>query len=116
MNVPRLGGGIGAIAVSLHHSSWQCRIPDPLGEAEDQTLTLMNTSQIDFCCATTGTLVFTFLKVFFKEKMKIKQKRIWKRDHMTHTIKYYLALYQKSLCNTATSECLQNKNFPGYKV
>ena len=32
----------------LHHSSWQCRIPDPLREARDQTRTLMDTSRILF--------------------------------------------------------------------
>ena len=39
----------------LHHSSWQHQIPDPLSEARDQTCILMDTSQICFCCATTGT-------------------------------------------------------------
>lgn len=33
MDIPRLGGGIGATTVSLRHSSQQCRIPDPLREA-----------------------------------------------------------------------------------
>ena len=39
----------------IHHSSWQCQIPDPLSKARDQTCILMDTSQICFCCATTGT-------------------------------------------------------------
>ena len=38
-----------------HHSSQQCRILNPLSEARDQTCILMDTSQIHFCCATTGT-------------------------------------------------------------
>ena len=46
MDVPRLRGGIGAIAVTLHHSSWQHRIPDPLIEARDGTHILMVTSWV----------------------------------------------------------------------
>ena len=33
----------------LHHSSRQCWIVNPLSEARDQTLVLMDTSQIHFC-------------------------------------------------------------------
>ena len=55
MEVPRLGGGIRATAVSLHHSSRQHRIADPLSKAGDQTGILKDTSRICFCCATTGT-------------------------------------------------------------
>ena len=40
----------------LHHSSRQCRVPDPLSKARNQTCILMNTSQIRFCCITIGTL------------------------------------------------------------
>ena len=32
----------------LHHSSWQCRILNPLSEARDQTCVLMDASQICF--------------------------------------------------------------------
>ena len=39
----------------LCHSLWQCQIPDPLTEVRDQTLILMDTSQIRFPCATMGT-------------------------------------------------------------
>ena len=39
----------------LHHSSWQCRILDPLSEAQNPTHILMHTSWIHFHCATTGT-------------------------------------------------------------
>ena len=38
----------------LHHSSWQCQIPDPLSKARDQTCILMDTSWIHFHCAMTG--------------------------------------------------------------
>ena len=41
---------------NLHHSSWQCQIPNPLSKARDRTHILMDTSWIHFCCATTGTL------------------------------------------------------------
>ena len=40
---------------NLHHSSWQCRIPNPLSEARDRTFVLMVPSWICFCCTTTGT-------------------------------------------------------------
>ena len=45
---------------SLHHSSWQCWIPNPMSEARDGNCILMDTSQIHFCCATVGipTLIF----------------------------------------------------------
>ena len=33
---------------NLHHSSWQCQIPNPLTEARDQTDILMDTSGIRF--------------------------------------------------------------------
>ena len=40
---------------SLHHSSWQRRIPDPLNEAKDHTHILMDTGPIRFCYTTMGT-------------------------------------------------------------
>ena len=57
-------GRIGATATAtwapscvcdLHHSSWQCRILNPLGEDRDRTCVLTDTSQICFCWATMGT-------------------------------------------------------------
>ena len=39
----------------LHQSSRQCRISDPFSEARDQPCILVDTSQICFHCATTGT-------------------------------------------------------------
>ena len=39
----------------LHHSSQQPQILNPVSEARDQTHILMDTSQIPFCWATTGT-------------------------------------------------------------
>ena len=39
---------------TLHHSLWQCQIPDPLSEARDQTQILMDTGQIHLYCASTG--------------------------------------------------------------
>ena len=47
---------IRATAAGLHHSSWQCQIPNPLSEARDGTCVLTDTSQIHFCCTATGTL------------------------------------------------------------
>ena len=46
----------------LHHSSWQHQILNPLSEAMDQTCVLMDTSQIHFRWATTGTPIFRFFK------------------------------------------------------
>ena len=48
----------------LYHSSWQCRILNPLSEARDRTPNLMNTSQVRYCWAMMGTprmLPFYFL-------------------------------------------------------
>ena len=39
----------------LHHSSWQCWIPNPPSEARDQTHILMDTSWVHFHGATMGT-------------------------------------------------------------
>ena len=47
----------------LHHSSWQCRILDPLIKARDRTHYLMVPSWIRFHCATKGTPNFIFLFV-----------------------------------------------------
>ena len=32
----------------LHHSSWQCQIPNPLSEARNQTRVLMDTSWVHY--------------------------------------------------------------------
>ena len=39
----------------LHHSSQECRIPNPLAKTRDWTCILMDTSWIHFCCSTMGT-------------------------------------------------------------
>ena len=41
-------GLIGAAATSLHHSSAQCWILSPLSKARDQTLILMDPSQVSY--------------------------------------------------------------------
>ena len=53
-----------SLVCELHHSSWQCRILDPMSEARDQTCILMDTSRIHFHCATTGTPVLFCLFYF----------------------------------------------------
>ena len=70
MEVPMLGGQIGAVAMAyttattipdpscichLHHSSLPSQIPDPLSKARDRIHILMDTSWIHFSCTTTGT-------------------------------------------------------------
>ena len=53
-------GRIGGIASSLHHSSQQRQILNPLIKARDWTHNLMVTSQICFHCTTIGTLRIIF--------------------------------------------------------
>ena len=48
----------------VHHSSRQCRIPDPLYEARDQTTVLMNTSQICSPCTTGDSSFHNFFFAF----------------------------------------------------
>ena len=48
--------------ICLHHSSWQCRIPDPLSKARNQICILMDTSQIHYHWAMKGTPNTSFLK------------------------------------------------------
>ena len=50
---------------NLHHSSRQRLMPDPLSVARDRTCNLMDTSQICFCCTTTGTPVLILFILFF---------------------------------------------------
>ena len=47
--------GIWAVSSSLHHSSWQCWILNPLNAARDWTHILTNTSRGHFRWAMTGT-------------------------------------------------------------
>ena len=57
---------IGDVAASLHDSSQQHQIFNPLREARDRTRNLMIPSWICFCYATTGTPAYDFLfKIFF---------------------------------------------------
>ena len=44
----------------LHHSSWQCKILNPLSEARDWTHNLMVPSRIHFPWAMTGTSCYSF--------------------------------------------------------
>ena len=45
---------------NLHHSSLQHRILNPLSEAKDQTCILMDTRQVCYLWATTGTPTSSF--------------------------------------------------------
>jgi len=51
-------GRIRATAASLHHSSRQHQILNPLSEVRDQSCILMDASQICFLCTTTGTPLY----------------------------------------------------------
>ena len=73
MEVPRLGAELElqllaytiatatrdpSLICDLHHSSWQCKLLNPLSEARDRTLSswiLINTSRVHYSCTTTGT-------------------------------------------------------------
>ena len=59
---------------NLHHSSGQCQILNSLSEARDQTCNLMDTSEIHFHWATTGTprnLIWSQLLVCSVKIMRI---------------------------------------------
>ena len=49
----------------LHHSSRQCRILNPLGKVRDRTFVLLDTSRVRYCWATTETLSFIVLFLYF---------------------------------------------------
>ena len=51
---------------NLHHSSWQCQILNPLGEARDRTCILMDTSQVCYRWDTTRTLLANIWVVYLK--------------------------------------------------
>ena len=68
LEVPSLWGQIRATAAShshsnprseprlrLHHSSWQCKILNPLSEARDWTRILIDSSHVHYLSATVGT-------------------------------------------------------------
>ena len=65
-------GWIGAVAASLHQSSWQHPVLNPTSKAKDWTWALMDASKICFCWATMGTpslffyfFIFYFFNLFF---------------------------------------------------
>ena len=58
---------------NLHHSSRQCRIPDPLRKARDQTSILIDTSWVPFCCTTTGTPSYSILEYLKVWKQATKE-------------------------------------------
>ena len=81
---------------NLHHSSQQCRIPNPLSKARDQTWVLTDTSQIRFCWAKMGTPKG---KKFWKEKKKKHIKvckcliaMIWKPNYIWKSALFLIAL------------------------
>ena len=76
--------------LNLHHSSRQCRILNPLGEARDWTCYLTVPSWIRFCCSTMGTPAFSF-------------------SHYLHQVPSQVIRYI-SLCYTAGSHCLSTLN------
>ena len=55
---------------NLHRSSWQCWIPNTLSKARDWTHNLMDTSQVPYCWATTGTPRHVCLKEDTKQHLR----------------------------------------------
>jgi len=51
----------------LHHSSQQHRILNPLSKAKDHTCIFMDTSQIHFCCTTTGIPIYILPNLWHME-------------------------------------------------
>ena len=47
---------------NLHHSSWQCWIPNPLSKARDRIHILLDINQTHFCCTTAETPPYDILK------------------------------------------------------
>ena len=80
----------------LHHSSGQHQILNPLGEVRDQTGNFMDTSQIRFHCAMTGTPW---------------QCLLWRKNYDCNEVqiihsffhKYALVLYLKVISNSRLS-------------
>ena len=54
---------------NLHHSSWQCWIPDPLSKARDRTHILMDTSQICFHFIQWELMHFSLLSVVLELRL-----------------------------------------------
>ena len=85
----------------LHHSSWQCRILNPLSEARDQTLNLMVPRQIRFFCNTTGTpwqKYFCTTFFFFPETLScvsLSPFKFYTPDFYMKLTLYTKLLYQK---------------------
>jgi len=88
---------------SIHHSSWQHRILNPLSEARDWTCILMDTSQIRFCWAMMGTPIFFFWSFchFLGHSLGIWRFPGW-RANWSHTAAYTRAIATQDLsrvCN-----------------
>ena len=54
----------------LYHSSWQCQILNPLGEARDQAHILLDTIWVHYCWATMRTPIFIFFLGLHLEQME----------------------------------------------
>ena len=86
--------------LQLCHSSWQCQIRNSLSKAGDQTRVLMDTSQIRFCWATTGTPEFLnqqngcFFPIYGYRNVSV----IWKR--VTPQLAWIVSLSVILTCQT----------------
>ena len=89
----------------LHHSSWQCGIPDPLSEAGDRTCILMDTGQIHLCWAMMGTPICIFFNVWERFYMVCLLFQLLQQEGKSHsrysfmnrsrTCKYFKLIFSK---------------------
>ena len=69
-------GRIGAIAAGLHHSSWQCRIFNPLSETRDRTRILMDTSHVLNLLSHNRNSLFQTLNTSYIFKNSLIEKKV----------------------------------------
>ena len=81
---------------SLHHSSQQHQITDPLSKARDQTCILMGPSQICFLYATTRTSFMIFMERSFFYLKHSQQSAVIYLSYFLHPALEYKPLKKKN--------------------
>ena len=77
-------GQIGAAASSLHHSSQQHRVLNPMSEARDWICILMETSQVCYAEPQWELLSFYFLTIWFSEALLFVIGWLWFNFLVSH--------------------------------
>ena len=98
----------------LHHSSWQGRILNPLSGARNQTLILMDTSQVRYCWATTGTPHLLLFKSYF---FTIERKNLkdGENDFCPVVIYHTAGKTESRACRFLSDAIIQFINLRGWK-